>query len=293
MGQLLVNTLIAGSLAALIASGLGIVYGLLRVFNLALGQTVLIGGYLVWWLHQNLGWPLLPSMFGGVAIGAVLSWLTFDFFMAPFVRYHQWLPLVTTIALSMILDGIILLAFGEAPHAISPNLQQMLTLGSVRISIAQITLVLGTLLILGLWAYIFTTTPFGRKLRATAQSQHVAMSLGIPSHKLQRVLVIMSGILACLGGVFIGIDQNLTPTLGFHLTIKAYAAVIAGGMGNVWGTVACAFGIALIEQLAVGTPWWFGTYISASYQSVVALLVIIALLLWKPQGLFASHSRTA
>ncbi len=222
----------------------------------------------------------------------MLSWLTFDVFMAPFVKHHQWLPLVTTIALSMMLDGAILLIFGEQPHAIAPELQHMLTLGTVHISLAQCTLVIGTLCILGTWAYIYTSTAFGRQLRATAQAQEVAMSLGIQSHTLQRLLVIISGVLACLGGVFIGIDQNLTPTLAFHLTIKAYAAVIAGGLGNMWGTVVCAFAIALIEQLAVGTPWWFGHYISSSYQSIVSLVVIILFLLWKPQGIFATVTRT-
>ena len=107
--QLLANALIAGSLAALIAGGLSLVYGTLGVFNLALGQMVLIGGYSTWWLHQQMNLPLAISILGGLTISMLLSWLTFTIFVEPFYKRHRFLPLVTTIALSMILDGVILL----------------------------------------------------------------------------------------------------------------------------------------------------------------------------------------
>lgn len=293
MVQLLFNAISAGSLAALVASGLGVVYGILRVFNLALGQTVLMGGYLTWWFHDALHWPLVPSIGAGIVVGALLSWLTYDVFMAPFARRHPYLPIVTTIALSMMLDGAILMVFGAQPKTIAPEWQATLTLWGATVSWAQIVLCTTTAVLLGGTAWMLGHTRLGRQLRATAQHHEAAGALGIRADHLQRILVIVSGTLACAGGVFIGIDQNLTPTLAFPLTIKAYAAVIAGGMGNLWGTVACAFGIALIEQLAVGTPWWFGTYIPAGYQSLPALVIIIAFLLWKPEGLFGHVTRRA
>ena len=111
MEQLLVNGLIAGSLAALIAGGLALVYGVLGIFNLALGQMVLVGGYAAWWLHQSVGLRLPVSIVGGLLIGGVLTWVIFEIFIAPFYKRHRFLPIVTTIALSMILDALILLFF--------------------------------------------------------------------------------------------------------------------------------------------------------------------------------------
>ena len=81
--------------------------------------------------------------------------------------------------------------------------------------------------------------------------------------------------------------------LAFPITIKAYAALIAGGKDNFWGTILAAYLIAMIEQVAVGTPWFFGSYISAGYQSTIALLFIIVVLLIKPTGLFSRRLRTA
>jgi len=104
---------------------------------------------------------------------------------------------------------------------------------------------------------------------------------------------VLSGVFAAAGGIFIGIDQNLTPTLAFPITIKAYAAIIAGGKGNFWGAIVCAYLIALLEQVVVGIHWFGVFYIPAGYQQTVALLFIIVFLLLKPTGIFGSVSRSA
>lgn len=291
--QLLANALIAGSLAALIAGGLSLVYGTLGVFNLALGQMVLIGGYVTWWLHDQANFSLSVSIFGGIGVGAILSWIVFEIFVEPFWRRHRFLPIVTTIALSMILDGLILLFFEERPRAILPGLKKMYDIFGARISLEQIVLIGMTVLLLCAFAVILHTTPLGRRIRAIVQHPHAAMSLGIRVAHLNRFVFMVSGMLAACGGIFLGIDQNLTPILAFPLTIKAYAAIIAGGKGNFWGAILCAYAIALLEQLVIGLPWLGGAYLSAGYQQTVALAVIIMFLLWKPTGIFVRSSRIA
>jgi len=291
--QLLAHALIAGSLAALIAGGLALVYGTLGVFNLALGQMVLIGGYSAWWFHQSLGLPLFVSIGGGIIVGSLVSWLTFEIFVNPFYRRHRFLPLVTTIALSMILDAIILLLFEERPRSILPGTKHMLEIMGVRIGQEHIILILLTLLLLVIFAYVLHSTSFGRKIRAVVQNDNAAMSVGIRAYAMHRLIFIMSGILAAFGGIFIGIDQNLTPVLAFPLTIKAYAAVIAGGKGNFWGAIICAYLIALLEQLAVGIHWFGAFYIPAGYQQTVALLFISFFLLLRPAGIFGTAGRNA
>lgn len=291
--QLFINALIAGSLAALIAGGLALVYGVLGVFNMALGQTVLLGGYFTWWLHQVAELPLFLSIIGGLLGGGIVTWITFEVFVNPFYRHHRFLPIVTTIALSMILDSLMLLLFQERPRSIVPGLKETFPVLGGRIAIEHIVLIVCTILILIAFAYVFHSTPFGRRVRAVVQHNQAALSLGIPAPLLNRFIFILSGIFAAAGGIFIGIDQNLTPTFAFALTIKAYAAIIAGGKGNFWGAIACAYLIALIEQLVVGVHWFGLFYISAGYQITVALVFIIVLLLLKPEGLFVRSSRSA
>jgi branched-chain amino acid transport system permease protein len=291
--QLLLNGLIAGSLAALIAGGLALVYGVLGVFNLALGQMVLVGGYATWWLHQSLGLPLVVSILGGLLIGGVVSWVTFEIFINPFYKRHRFFPLVTTMALGMILDALILLLFTERPRSIIPGLNDPIIIAGARISIEQIKLIVFTLLLLFLFAYVLHSTAFGRKIRAVVQHGNAAMSLGIRAPVLHRAIFILSGLLAVCGGIFIGIDQNLTPVLAFPITIKAYAAIIAGGKGNFWGAIVCAYLIALLEQLVIGVHWFGAFYVPAGYQQTVALIFIIFFLLLKPAGLFSTASRSA
>lgn len=292
MNQLLINGLIAGSLAALIAGGLALVYGTLGIFNLALGQLVLVGGYITWWLHQSLGLPLIVSIFGGIVGGVIVTYGTFQIFVKPFYRNHKFLPLVTTIALSMILDGIILMIFGSSPKSIIPGAKHMLHTGDMYFSIEQIIMVFITLVILCAFAYILHSTAIGRKIRAVVQNEHAAMSVGIKAPMLHLSIFLLSGIFATLGGIYIGIDTNLSPTLGFAITIKAYAAVIAGGKGNFWGAIICAYLIAFLEQFFIGIHWFGLFYVPAGYQQTVALLFIIIFLLFRPQGLFSTTSRT-
>lgn len=291
--QLLINGLIAGSLAALIAGGLALVYGVLGVFNMALGQMALITGYSTWWLHQVVHLPLGISILGGLIIGALVSWLVFEIFVNPFYKRHRFLPLVTTIALSMILDGLILLLFKESPKAILPGLKNTFELMGAWVSVEQIILVLFTVLLMMVLAYVLHSTAFGRKIRAVVQHDLAAMSLGIRAPILHRIIFIMSGILAGLGGIYLGIDQNLTPVFAFPITIKAYAAIIAGGKGNIWGAIICAYIIAFLEQFIIGIHWFGLFYIPAGYQQTVALLFIIIFLLFRPNGLFVGKARTA
>ncbi|OGJ56454.1 hypothetical protein A3D88_03700 [Candidatus Peribacteria bacterium RIFCSPHIGHO2_02_FULL_52_16] len=291
--QLLVNALIAGSLAALIAGGLAVVYGVLGVFNLALGQLALIGGYTTWWLYQVLHLPLGLSIILGLACGALVTWVTFEIAVRPFFKHHRFLPLVTTIAWSMILDGLILLVFEERPRSILPGLKHIYEFSGIRISLEQGLLILATLVILLSFAYVFHRTSLGRRIRAVVQHEHAALSLGVPAGLLHGFLFVLSGVFAAAGGIFIGIDQSLTPTLAFPLTIKAYAAIIAGGKGNLWGAILFAYVIALLEQLLVGVHWFGAFYVPAGYQQTVALLFIIVILLIKPAGFFGNSSRTA
>ncbi len=291
--QLLANALIAGSLAALVAGGLALVYGVMGVFNLALGQMVLFGGYCTWWLHQVAGWALFPSIIGGLIAGGILAFVAYRICITPFVKHHRFLPLVTTIALSMILDGLLQLLFGETPRNIIPGEKHMLELLDARISPEQLTLIVATLVLLLVFAWFFHTTPMGRRIRAVVQHEHAAQSLGIPAARLRTAVFIASGMFAAAAGIFMGIDQTLTPVIGFGITIKAYAAIIAGGKGNIWGAVLCAYLIALLEQLLVGIHWFGLFYVPAGYQQTVALVLIIVFLLIKPSGIFGSIQRSA
>jgi branched-subunit amino acid ABC-type transport system permease component len=289
--QLVLNGLIAGSLGALIAGGLALAYGYMGAYNFALGQFALFGGYITWWLHMQHGWPLTASIPAALLFVALLSYCSYMIAVRPFVRFHRYLPLLSTIALSMVLDALILLLFKESPKGIIRD-KHAVDLGNFVLNYEQVILVIVTILCLCGIAFLLHKTRLGRQIYACVQHPQAAQSIGISSNALILLLFIGSGVLAALGGIFIGIDQVLTPTLGFSITIKAYAAVIAGGRHHFAGPILCAYIIAFCEQFAVGIPWFGGHYIPAGFQAAVSLLVIIAFLLAKPSGLFGARLRT-
>lgn len=272
------------------AAGLSLVYGVLGVFNMALGQCALVGGYAAWWLSTHAGAPLFLAVPFGIFIGGLITMVTFEAAVAPFYRRHHFMPLVTTIAASMILDGLILMIFQEDPKSLSVGSRHLLRVGSAIISVEQVTLIACTIVFLTVLAWVLIATSFGRRIRATVQNPAAAQSLGMNASRLHRIIFLLSGTLAACAGIYQAIDVNLTPTLGFSITIKAYAALIAGGKSSIRGTILCAYAIALLEQLAVGIPW-LGFYIPSGYQSTVALAIIILMLLLKPEGLFGSRLR--
>lgn len=287
--QLVINGLIAGSLGALIAGGLALVYGYLGAFNFALGQFALIGGYLTWWLAVSHGWPLALAMPTALLCVGLLSLATFETAVRPFMRYHRYLPLLTTIAVSMALDAAVLLAFGEAPKEVVADKHPLPM--ALTMNVEQLVLILCAFAIIAAIAFLLHRTPLGRQIRSSVQHPEAALAMGISAPLLTRILFVASGMLAGVGGIFLGVDQVLTPTLGFTITIKAYAAVIAGGRHHFAGPVICAFAIGFLEQFAVGVPWWGGEYLPAGYQASVALCVIILFLLVRPSGLFGPRLR--
>lgn len=289
--QLLLNALIAGSLLALVAGGLSLVYGTMGIFNLALGQLALVGGYVTWFAMSS-GLSFSLALLVGLTAGVLASWLTYVVAVRPFFGLHPHLPIVTTVAWGMVLDGALLLVFGEQPVSLLPEWRSTFAFFGGRVSELQLGLCITTLLIVAVAAHTLHATALGRRIRAVVLHAPAALSLGIAAPALHLLLFLASGLLAACAGIFLALDQSLSPTLAFTLTIRAYAAVICGGRGHFWGAVACAYGIALLEQLVVGLPWLGGDYLPAGYQFSVTLAVIIIVLLVRPTGLFVGRSRT-
>jgi branched-subunit amino acid ABC-type transport system permease component len=235
--------------------------------------------------------PFLLAVCGGIGVTIVVSLVSFFVFVKPFYKIHRFLPIVTTIALSMMLDATILLFFHERPRTMFPGVKRIFSFWDMHVNVAQVTLMLLTLLLLMVLAFVLHSTAFGRRLRAVVSNDHAATSLGIATRPLHLLLYTVSAVLATCGGIFISIDQSLSPTLAFSITIKAYSAIIAGGKGNIWGAILCAYLIALLEQLIVGIHWFSFFYVPAGFQSSIALIIIILFLLFKPSGLFVRTAR--
>lgn len=291
--QLLINSLITGSIYALAASGLCLTFALLKVLNFAHGHMMMLGAYLYLLFAVDLQWAIpQASVMALISMGLVGA-VTLAVFVTPFMRFSPLLPFVTTLALSSMLEAIVSIAFGVNVRSLSSGDElNSIEFLSVFITPIQILIILSAMVILVFMALVIHGTGLGRRVRALSENSHASQALGIKARRINFGVFVLGAILAAYAGVLVGYETNLQPTMGNAYTIKAFAAMILGGLGSIWGTVIGAYILGFVENMAIGLD--FGGYsLPAGYKDAFAFLIILCVLLIRPQGLFGSRARSA
>lgn len=289
--QLLVNALIAGSIYAIASSGLSLAYGLLRILNFAHGHLMMLGAYV--FFAARIGWGFsiaVSAVLTAVAMSA-LSVFVVRGFVLPFSRYSSLLTFVSTLALAAMLEALVSMVFGVNVQSISRGLDyESYEFWGVFITPIQIVIIVSTLVILSLLALVIHRSSLGRIIRALAEQKYAAQSIGIDHQRYTIAIFCLGVLLAAYAGVLVGLETNIQPTMGNSYTIKAFAAMVLGGLGNLWGTVVGSYVLGLIENLSIGLD--FGGYsLPAGYKDAFAFAIILLVLLVSPEGLFRRRSR--
>lgn len=291
--QLLVNSLITGSIYALAASGLCLSFALLKILNFAHGHMMMLGAYMYLLFALDLQQPLqLAALLAAVAM-ALIGAVILTVFVNPFTRYSPLLPFVTTLALASMVEAIVSMVFGVNVRSLSSGEElSSIEFSGVFITPIQIIIIVSALVILTVMGLIIHGTGVGRRVRALAENSHASQTLGIKARRINFSVFVIGTVLAAYAGVLVGYETNLQPTMGNAYTIKAFAAMILGGLGNIWGTVVGAYILGFVENMAIGLD--FGGYsLPAGYKDAFAFLIILGVLLVRPQGLFGSRKRSA
>lgn len=289
--QLLMNSLITGSIYALVASGLALGYGLLRILNFAHGHIMMVGAYAFYFFFVEQEFGLFWSFLCTMAVAAGLGLFTLQAFVLPFTRYSNLLPLVTTLALSAILEATISLGFGVNVKSIPVDGSSSLEFYGVYVTPVQLFIIASALVLLAVLAYVVHLTGIGRTIRALREHPYAAQSLGISDTNVNRAVFVLSACLAAYAGILVGIETNIQPTMGNSYTMKAFATMILGGLGNIWGTVIGAYLLGFLENLSIGLDFG-GFSLPAGYRDAFAYMIILLVLLVRPGGLFGAKART-
>lgn len=291
--QLLANSLITGSIYALASAGLVLTFSLLRFLNFAHGHMMMVGAYTFFYFRVGRGLSVIPAALWSIVWTALLGSLILYVFIRPFLARNSLLPLVTTIALGSILEALVSLKFGVAVRSLPLEAGlQSIEWNGIFITPLQIFIITSALLLLSALAFIVHQTGLGRRIRAIAENGAAAESLGVSQPTIIFTIFITSVLLAAYSGILVGYETNLQPMMGSSYSIKAFAAMVLGGLGNIWGTIAGALLLGLVENLSIGLD--LGAYsLPAGYKDAFAFLTILAILLLRPQGLFGSKGRSA
>jgi len=295
----IVNALVIGSVYALMALGLSLIFGVLKLVNFAHAQAIMAGGFFYFYLttlaHLQTSWMLFaallataPFLFGfGVALE---KGFLRPAYRAEVARFEEYVILMT-FALGMFLQNMALPLVGPYHRQPPAILKGQIALGALIIPGDRLTAAgLSVVIITALLLFLYRTFP-GKGLRALAQSPEAAAISGVNVVQTRTMAFGLGITLTGLAGGLLGPVFLVSPTMGEPFAIKAFVIVVLGGMGSIGGSIVGAFLLALVES--IGTVIIPDMSRAMAYKDAYGLLLLIIILLVRPQGLFGIKARRA
>ncbi|HEU5190665.1 MAG TPA: branched-chain amino acid ABC transporter permease [Methylomirabilota bacterium] len=281
--QLAVSTLLLGGIYALIAVGLTLIFGVMRVVNFAHGEFLMLAMYLAFWSFALLGLDpyvtlvlALPVIFAG-------GWLSYRLVMGPVIQASHNVQIFTTVGLSIALQNLALVLWtADAQFIRTPYYAVVVRLGGAAFNLAQaVAFLVAVLATAALFAFLRWSYT-GKVMRATAQDRQAASLMGIDTGRVYSLTWAVGVTCVGVAGVLLAPVYPVYPTAGLQFVLIAYVAVVLGGLGDMAGAVIASLIVATVEVVGsyvIGTAW----------KEVLYLLLFIAILLVRPAGLFGQR----
>ena len=281
MLQQLANGLTIGIVYALIASGLALVYGVLRILHFAHGGVYMVTAYVALFLVVAAGLPFWPALALALVAAGLLGVLIERLVYRRLQGESPIAPLIAGVGVYIFLEDMLRRVAGPYTRPFPTDFPGSLTLGPVELTLKQALVFSASLLGLALLLYLIRGTKVGLGLQAVAQDGQTAASMGIDVNRVVAVSFFVGSLLAGLAGVLVGMYFNaVEPGMGAIPGMKAFAIVVLGGLGSVPGAVVAALALGLVETLVTG---YFNLPLG---RDAIAFVLLIAILLVRPQGLF-------
>jgi branched-chain amino acid transport system permease protein len=283
--QALYSGLLTGAYYALVALGLALVFGTMKIINLAHGELVLLAAYVAytaesqWGLNPLASIPLALVLVGFVAVAVYLL-------VGRIKKDRELNSLILTFGIGIILTNFVLLVWSADIHSTTTTwFQEAVVVGDILYSSRSEVLffLISIALVFATWWWL-TRTWYGRAIRAVSSNRDAAMLMGVNPRQTEILSFIVAGVLASVAGIAIYTGQVIQPSLGLALTIKAFIITVLAGMGSIPGVLLGAVLIGVIEALTV-------TYWSSALQEFTGMVLFLVVLLVRPQGLFGFGAR--
>lgn len=284
----LLDGLTQSALLFLVALGLTLIFGVMRILNVAHGSLYAFGGYAATTAGSYIGsgdsivGSLLALVIGAVAVGLLLGAIIEIGLVRRILHFDPVMQLLATFAVFMIMEDLQRLIWGTSPVSVTNAVDAMGTLkvGAVTYTAYQLLLLptIAVLIFVGLrWS--LGHTRFGRQIMAVAHNREVASALGINAKRVGLLTFCLGAVLGTLGGALASPTTSLVPGIGGDMMVLSFAVVAVAGLGQITGTA--------IAALMIGMAKAFSVYLLPEFDVLVPYLIMLAVLLWRPQGLFA------
>jgi branched-chain amino acid transport system permease protein len=287
--QIVVSGIVVGSIYALAALGLVLVYKSSRVANFAHGQIIAAGAFITYYLTVSLGVPIFFSFIASMIITFFLAMSVERIFLRRLIGEPIISVIMVTIGLGSILDGLIYLTpFGSENFSFPSFLPQApLALGGVSISWTQLVGIIITFILIGGLSWFFKRSTIGISMRAVSDDQFGSMSVGISVPKVFGLAWALAGLTAAAAGCIIGNITGLNFDTLHAFGIIVFPVIILGGLDSILGAVVAGIIIGLIQQFSSG--YLDGNWGLSGTGEVMPYIILVVVLFFKPHGLFGIH----
>lgn len=280
----IINGFFVGGLYASAALGLTLVFGVMRLVNLAHGEFLIGASYLTYALSTVLRLDPLVALLIVAPVSFLLAYIIQRLILNPVMKQGREAPLVATFGISLVAQTLFILIFGSNTQTLNDVYAiSGVTILGVHVRAIYVIAFFIELLAVGGLHLAFTHLRFGKAVRASAEDPLAAASLGI---NVQHVYAITFGIAAAasaIGGVMIGLTYGFTPNTGTDWLLRCFTVVVLGGLGSLWGSLVGGILIGILEGFAVNL-------IGAQYRDLIVFSLLVLILIVRPQGFFGKKA---
>ncbi len=282
----LIPGLVLGSIYALGAIGVSMIYSILRFAHFAHGDLMTFGAYLAYAVVVAAGWPPLAALPFAI-IGASGAALVIDqFAYKPFRKSRPIVVVIASFGVALMIRAAIMLIWGVQPEPYVEGIQPPLeSLEPFRIHEKHAVIVGTSVLLVAALHLLLTRTKMGKAMRAMSDDAELARITGIGTERVIAWTWIVGAVLAAAAGVLTGIDTQVRPNMGWDLLLPLFAAAILGGLGRPYGAILGGLVIGMIEELSSYPLFGDQPLVTPGYKTGIAFAIMIVMLIWRPQGL--------
>ena len=295
-----INGLVLGGIYALIAVGYTMVYGIIQLINFAHGEIFMFGAYLALMLITVFNMPFWVALPVSMLLCAMLGMLIDLVAYRPLRNAPRLSALITAIGISLVLQNLARMIWSARPRQFSAEVLPAFFVSEVNMQTGEIInaiplpgggilpyrdvfiILLAVVLMVALNRLIYLTK-IGKAMRACAQNRVAANLMGIRTNRVIAVTFAIGSALGAVAGIMVGLSESVTPTMGYHKGVAAFAAAVLGGIGNITGAMLGGIIIGLAEVFGAG-------YISGGYRLAIAYIIMIAVIVIRPSGLFGKST---
>ncbi|SDB30048.1 branched-chain amino acid transport system permease protein [Desulfonatronum thiosulfatophilum] len=284
--QLIVNGLVVGSIYSLVALGFVIIYKATKVVNFAQGEMVMVGAYICFALTVQMGLPFLVSFFMTLAFSVILGLCIERVILRPLIGQPIISVIMVTVGLATVLKSLVQLFWGTQIRVYPPILPTTpIWIAGVPVAPVYIAAFALSALLFAVFALFFKYSRTGIAMRATAQDQQAAQSMGIGVKNIFALSWCIAAVVSSIGGIILGNINGINAQLG-HLGLKVFPAVILGGLDSLLGAALGGLIIGVLENVADG--FMQQVFNLPGFKEVAAYVVLVIILMIRPYGLFGT-----